>query len=110
MARNVVQFQKGLSEPAFEREYGGEEQCQIPPASKPCQSQSTAGSWLAISSWSQIPCGKWSSLGDSLAGGECKQGDQGGGCTFRKVFWTPTTASEQEATAGPDSLPSGGVI
>src|SRR5579864_2173454 len=27
MARNVVQFQKGLSEPAFERLYGTEEQC-----------------------------------------------------------------------------------
>jgi hypothetical protein len=27
MARNVVQFQKGLSEPAFERQYGSEEQC-----------------------------------------------------------------------------------
>src|SRR5580698_2403499 len=27
MARNVVQFQKGLSEPAFERQYGTEEQC-----------------------------------------------------------------------------------
>jgi hypothetical protein len=27
MARNVVQFQKGLSEPAFEQEYGTEEQC-----------------------------------------------------------------------------------
>ena len=28
IARNVVQFQKGLSEPAFEQEYGSEEQCQ----------------------------------------------------------------------------------
>ena len=28
MARNVVQFQKGLSEPAFEQQYGSEEQCQ----------------------------------------------------------------------------------
>src|SRR6516225_11264004 len=28
MARNVVQFQKGLSEPAFEQQYGTEEQCQ----------------------------------------------------------------------------------
>jgi hypothetical protein len=28
MARNVVQFQKGLSEPAFEQQYGAEEQCQ----------------------------------------------------------------------------------
>jgi ribosomal protein L37AE/L43A len=28
MARNVVQFQKGLSEPAFEQHYGTEEQCQ----------------------------------------------------------------------------------
>ena len=27
MARNVVQFQKGLSEPAFEQRYGSEEQC-----------------------------------------------------------------------------------
>ena len=27
MARNVVQFQKGLSEPAFEQQYGSEEQC-----------------------------------------------------------------------------------
>src|SRR5690349_5525679 len=27
MARNVVQFQKGLSEPAFEQRYGTEEQC-----------------------------------------------------------------------------------
>jgi hypothetical protein len=27
MARNVVQFQKGLSEPEFERRYGTEEQC-----------------------------------------------------------------------------------
>ena len=27
MARNAVQFQKGLSEPEFERQYGGEEQC-----------------------------------------------------------------------------------
>jgi transposase-like protein len=27
MARNVVQFQKGLSEPAFEKRYGSEEQC-----------------------------------------------------------------------------------
>src|ERR1700719_4573329 len=27
MARNVVQFQKGLSEPAFEKRYGTEEQC-----------------------------------------------------------------------------------
>ena len=27
MARNTVQFQKGLSEPEFERQYGGEEQC-----------------------------------------------------------------------------------
>jgi transposase-like protein len=27
MARNMVQFQKGLSEPAFERLYGTEEQC-----------------------------------------------------------------------------------
>ena len=27
MARNTVQFQKGLSEPAFERQYGSEEQC-----------------------------------------------------------------------------------
>jgi transposase-like protein len=27
MARNVVQFQKGLSEPAFDRQYGIEEQC-----------------------------------------------------------------------------------
>lgn len=27
MARNKVQFQKGLSEPAFERQYGTEEQC-----------------------------------------------------------------------------------
>ena len=26
MARNVVQFQKGLSEPAFEQQYGSEEQ------------------------------------------------------------------------------------
>jgi hypothetical protein len=28
MARNGVQFQKGLSEPAFEQQYGTEEQCQ----------------------------------------------------------------------------------
>src|SRR3974390_780874 len=28
MARNVVQFQKGLSEPAFEQQYGTEELCQ----------------------------------------------------------------------------------
>lgn len=27
MARNMVQFQKGLSEPEFERQYGTEEQC-----------------------------------------------------------------------------------
>jgi transposase-like protein len=27
MARNMVQFQKGLSEPDFERQYGSEEQC-----------------------------------------------------------------------------------
>jgi ribosomal protein L37AE/L43A len=27
MGRNVVQFQKGLSEPAFEQQYGSEEQC-----------------------------------------------------------------------------------
>ena len=27
MARNVVQFQKGLSEPAFEQQYGTEEKC-----------------------------------------------------------------------------------
>ena len=27
MARNKVQFQKGLSEPAFELQYGTEEQC-----------------------------------------------------------------------------------
>ena len=27
MARNVVQFQKGLSEPVFEQQYGTEEQC-----------------------------------------------------------------------------------
>ena len=27
MARNVVQFQNGLSEPAFEQQYGTEEQC-----------------------------------------------------------------------------------
>jgi ribosomal protein L37AE/L43A len=27
MARNAVQFQKGLSEPEFERSYGTEEQC-----------------------------------------------------------------------------------
>jgi hypothetical protein len=27
MARNKVQFQKGLSEPEFERHYGIEEQC-----------------------------------------------------------------------------------
>ena len=27
MARNAVQFQKGLSEPAFERQHGAEEQC-----------------------------------------------------------------------------------
>src|SRR3954453_19554196 len=27
MARNMVQFQKGLSEPAFERQFGTEEQC-----------------------------------------------------------------------------------
>src|SRR5580658_4861724 len=27
MARNTVQFQKGLSEPEFERQYGSEEQC-----------------------------------------------------------------------------------
>ncbi len=27
MARNAVQFQKGLSEPAFDRQYGTEEQC-----------------------------------------------------------------------------------
>jgi hypothetical protein len=27
MARNAVQLQKGLSEPAFERPYGTEEQC-----------------------------------------------------------------------------------
>ena len=27
MARNVVQFQKGLNEPAFEQQYGTEEQC-----------------------------------------------------------------------------------
>ena len=27
LARNVVQFQKGLSEPAFEQQYGTEEQC-----------------------------------------------------------------------------------
>ena len=27
MARNAVQFQKGLSEPAFDRQYGMEEQC-----------------------------------------------------------------------------------
>jgi hypothetical protein len=27
MARNAVQFQKGLSEPAFDRQYGSEEQC-----------------------------------------------------------------------------------
>jgi hypothetical protein len=26
MARNAVQFQKGLSEPAFEQQYGTEEQ------------------------------------------------------------------------------------
>jgi hypothetical protein len=26
MARNAVQFQKGLSEPAFDRQYGSEEQ------------------------------------------------------------------------------------
>ena len=27
MARNAVQFQRGLSEPAFEQQYGTEEQC-----------------------------------------------------------------------------------
>ena len=27
MARNLVQFQKGLSEPAFEQQYGTAEQC-----------------------------------------------------------------------------------
>ena len=27
MARNTVQFQKGLSEPGFERQFGTEEQC-----------------------------------------------------------------------------------
>jgi len=27
MARNAVQFQKGLSEPEFDRHYGAEEQC-----------------------------------------------------------------------------------
>ena len=27
MARNAIQFQKGLSEPAFEQRYGTEEQC-----------------------------------------------------------------------------------
>ena len=27
MARNAVQLQKGLSEPAFDRQYGSEEQC-----------------------------------------------------------------------------------
>ena len=27
MARNVVQFQKGLSEPAFEQQYGSEGRC-----------------------------------------------------------------------------------
>jgi hypothetical protein len=27
MARNAVQFQKGLNEPEFERYYGNEEQC-----------------------------------------------------------------------------------
>jgi rubredoxin len=27
MARNMVQFQKGLSEPEFERQFGAEEQC-----------------------------------------------------------------------------------
>ena len=29
MARNMVQFQKGLSEPEFERQYGSEEQCRV---------------------------------------------------------------------------------
>ncbi len=29
MAHNVVQFQKGLSEPAFDRQYGSEEQCRV---------------------------------------------------------------------------------
>jgi hypothetical protein len=28
MARNVVQFQKGLSEAGFEQQYGTDEQCQ----------------------------------------------------------------------------------
>ena len=28
MARNVVQFQEGLSEAGFERQYGTDEQCQ----------------------------------------------------------------------------------
>ena len=32
MARNTVQFQKGLSEPEFERQYGTEEQCRAAPA------------------------------------------------------------------------------
>jgi len=42
MARNVVQFQKGLSEPAFEQRYGTEEQCRaIVIASRwPCATRS----------------------------------------------------------------------
>ena len=48
MARNVVQFQKGLSEPAFERLYGTEEQCRaIVVASRARRAIAARRTWAA---------------------------------------------------------------
>jgi hypothetical protein len=45
MARNTVQFQKGLSEPAFESLYGTEEQCRAVVVASPALSAWVKGSF-----------------------------------------------------------------
>ena len=55
MARNAVQFQKGLSEPAFEQLYGTEEQCRAIVIA----SRWPNGFWLASSEVVEIRSDAW---------------------------------------------------